>query len=949
MTITKSCEFHKTFPKMLRDKKSYGARDFEKREKSQMKQIFLFFVFLMLFVIRSNKALALTSGDFEYSVIGQEVHITKYNGNDNVVTVPSEIDGKNVVSVSFTGFTSLGEHEDGMNNYTVQKVILPSTVRNIEPYAFFAFARLREIDGLQYVHTVGMLAIGYLEKAEFSSNLTYLDECAILELGELTIPDDLPLTRLQTTDLKKISLIPGKKTKTLSLSEGVLFSDDRKTLIKYPDGKAGISYDVPDGTETIADYAFVCIGEKLLEITIPKSVTRIQNGAFDPTQAFALRVYRDSCGFRFAQDWNPNTQGSDFGYTIVGEEQSVIDRIDGIVASCKKGKTSDYDVALALHDWILDHVMYDYTMEHTDALSALWYGKTICNGYAELYRHFLNRAGIRNGISGNFDHAFNAVYLDNEWCYVDCTWDDQSDINWEDESTSISVRTFFGFDDTIRKDVYGFGESYHATSLKNHYFYRNHYADEGISYCKNEIQKQVDNGTKEFTISPAFCQYGLSYNIQNYIVAWGCDGLVWNVDGKKIILRAEYIPSDSTIKIYDESTAVRDSEYEFEIRNEGICLTHYLGTETDVIVPEEIGGIPVLYLEETFKDNQSINSVQLPSTLLEIGMGTFRQCHALKTVNFPQGLKAIGDDAFFYCSSLNSDIILPDSLQEIGVNAFEWCEKITKVVLPDGLQSIGDIAFGYCFLLADVKLPKDLTYIPYAMFAGCHALESLSLPQTLTSIGVRAFDNTGIREFRVPKSLQEITGDAFSDGKLEKITVDSGKPYFSVDSNNFVLYSADKTKLYFAANHANITEVTIPASVTEIAEYAFANNQHLEKVTIPESVTSIGEEAFAESNNLIVCCFKNSFAESWAKANEFKVVLLDESPGDINTDGVVDGRDVLRLMKYLAGEADPETGELIEINYNNADVDGSGSIDEKDLLRLVKFLAAEDVELDTAS
>ena len=50
-------------------------------------------------------------------------------------------------------------------------------------------------------------------------------------------------------------------------------------------------------------------------------------------------------------------------------------------------------------------------------------------------------------------------------------------------------------------------------------------------------------------------------------------------------------------------------------------------------------------------------------------------------------------------------------------------------------------------------------------------------------------------------------------------------------------------------------------------------------------------------------------------------------------------------MKYLAGEIDPETGEVCRINENNADVTGDGAVDGKDLLRLIRYLAGEKVEL----
>lgn len=55
-------------------------------------------------------------------------------------------------------------------------------------------------------------------------------------------------------------------------------------------------------------------------------------------------------------------------------------------------------------------------------------------------------------------------------------------------------------------------------------------------------------------------------------------------------------------------------------------------------------------------------------------------------------------------------------------------------------------------------------------------------------------------------------------------------------------------------------------------------------------------------------------------------------PGDINADGVVDGRDVLRLARHLAGHA-------VQIDPAAADLNGDSSIDGRDLLRLAKRLA----------
>ena len=65
----------------------------------------------------------------------------------------------------------------------------------------------------------------------------------------------------------------------------------------------------------------------------------------------------------------------------------------------------------------------------------------------------------------------------------------------------------------------------------------------------------------------------------------------------------------------------------------------------------------------------------------------------------------------------------------------------------------------------------------------------------------------------------------------------------------------------------------------------------------------------------------------------------DRIPGDANDDKTVDGRDVLRMMKYLAGDT------TVKINMSNADVTGDGILDGRDVLRLMKKFAGQDVVL----
>jgi hypothetical protein len=93
------------------------------------------------------------------------------------------------------------------------------------------------------------------------------------------------------------------------------------------------------------------------------------------------------------------------------------------------------------------------------------------------------------------------------------------------------------------------------------------------------------------------------------------------------------------------------------------------------------------------------------------------------------------------------------------------------------------------------------------------------------------------------------------------------------------------------------------------------------KVTV--SVT----EAYDIDENTVAC-----------KAAADNVKVVSRVPGDVTGDGVVDGRDLLRLAKYLGGYD-------VSINSANATVNGDNAVDGRDLLRLAKYLGGYDVIL----
>ena len=108
-------------------------------------------------------------------------------------------------------------------------------------------------------------------------------------------------------------------------------------------------------------------------------------------------------------------------------------KVDEIITGIPVNCTSEYEIALYLHDYLADHVTYTLEGDHDSAYAALIHGKAACYGYSKAYQYLLNRAGIRSRIivgdavtsDGTMGaHAWNQVWIDDQCYYTDVTWDD---------------------------------------------------------------------------------------------------------------------------------------------------------------------------------------------------------------------------------------------------------------------------------------------------------------------------------------------------------------------------------------------------------------------------------------------------------------------------------------------------------------------------------------------
>lgn len=163
------------------------------------------------------------------------------------------------------------------------------------------------------------------------------------------------------------------------------------------------------------------------------------------------------------------------------------------------------------------------------------------------------------------------------------------------------------------------------------------------------------------------------------------------------------------------------------------------------------GGEPYFYMYSEFRTKNDEFSVYF-----------FKGCK-LKTIEFPQSLKVVGNAVFSECYNLSGKIIIPEGVTTIGVSSFE-ATAIESVELPSSLvtvtdgsmviDAIGAHAFENCRSLRDINIPESVTTIRTSVFSGCTSLTTITLPKGVTWVCGSAFqDCIGLKEIRVHASV----------------------------------------------------------------------------------------------------------------------------------------------------------------------------------------------------
>lgn len=217
----------------------------------------------------------------------------------------------------------------------------------------------------------------------------------------------------------------------------------------------------------------------------------------------------------------------------------------------------------------------------------------------------------------------------------------------------------------------------------------------------------------------------------------------------------------------------------------------------------------------------------------------------------------------------------------IGTAAFIFNTSISAVSIPESITNIGDVAFASCSGLTNVTIPN--ASIGSSSFANCFGLINVTVGTGVTSIASSAFQNTGMTNVTIPSSVTNL-GLVIFHGctSLNTITVDPLNAFYA--SENGVLFDKSKTTLMEYPG-GKLGPVAIPRSVTTIDVGAF-EYINLTNITIPESVTNIARAAFYSCSNLVGVFFAGNAPTIDPTAFLYDNAVLYYLPGTLGWSGV---------------------------------------------------------------
>ena len=358
----------------------------------------------------------------------------------------------------------------------------------------------------------------------------------------------------------------------------------------------------------------------------------------------------------------------------------------------------------------------------------------------------------------------------------------------------------------------------------------------------------------------------------------------------------------------------------------------------------------------SFPDRVSIDELIVPATVTKIENSAFGNSPIIKKLTIEDGDSELtigtgSNSSWFNDGNGNSFDIYPMFCNTL--NELYWGRplkysssysspfaqsNLNKVTFGPEVTSIPKYTFYNCWSLntVDVKgglaqwLNFDFTnpytspfsYIgymgvstdPVLTFNGTLLSGAVVIPDGITTIPAHGFQYScsGITSLTIPASVTSIADGAFKGlSSLNTIQLATENTSFTLTDN--VLYNKEVTKiLCFPQLRAG--DYTMPATITEMGDYQFYNCINLTGITLSDAIQTIGQYAFAGCKSLVTATMPSSAKtigqHAFANCTKLATITIPASVEAIN-DYAFNGCVALTNAKF-------ETGSQLQTISNNA-------------------------------
>ncbi len=274
-----------------------------------------------------------------------------------------------------------------------------------------------------------------------------------------------------------------------------------------------------------------------------------------------------------------------------------------------------------------------------------------------------------------------------------------------------------------------------------------------------------------------------------------------------------------------------------------------------------------------FNGCTALKSIVIPSTVYQIRSNAFANCSGLETVTFADATKlysqgGLASNIFLGCNAQMSVIVAEDtyaarfaSVKGFTVNAYN-IDDFKYAVNDDSCEIISYTGSDSVVTVPSEIAGKPVTTIGFGAFRNLKHVTSVILPSSITDIGARAFQNSGITEFSIPKSVKIINHSTFADcAELTSVTFEG----------------SDVTYIYYGAfaNCAKLASVEgFDKQSTVISSHTFKDCVSLANISINSSIPMISSTAFEGcKDSVTIKCLEGSMPHRFALSKGYKYTL----------------------------------------------------------------------------